>query len=66
MRDYFNLSIEERKALANKRNERPANFAKTQSEPMIVEEEPTVEEPFIEETLTEEDAPVKKSKKSKK
>lgn len=28
MKDYFNLTIEEKKALADKRDFRPANFAK--------------------------------------
>lgn len=66
MKDYFNLTVEERKALADKRSFRPANFSKTQPEPVVVEEtEPIVEEPIIEETPTEE-VPVKKSKKSKK
>lgn len=59
MENYFNLTIEERKALADKRSFRPANFSKAQ--PTVVEEtESPVEETPIEET------PVKKSKKSKK
>jgi hypothetical protein len=30
MKDYFNLTIEEKKALAEKRNFRPAHFAKAE------------------------------------
>jgi hypothetical protein len=67
MNKYFNLTAEERQALADKRDFRPANFSKTQPEAMVEQtEELPVEEPIIEEVPTEEESPVKKSKKSKK
>ena len=66
MNKYFNLTAEERQALADKRDFRPANFSKTKLEPIVEQtEELPVEEPIVEEVPTEE-APVKKSKKSKK
>jgi len=66
MNKYFNLTAEERQALADKRDFRPANFAKKQPEAMVEQtEELPIEEPIVEEVPTEE-APVKKSKKSKK
>ena len=37
MRNYFNLTIEEKKALADKHDVRPAKFAK----PVVVEETTT-------------------------
>ena len=48
MKDYFNLTVEEKKELAAKRDFRPANFAK----PTVVED--TTTETTTDNTITDE------------
>lgn len=64
MKNYFNLTIEEKKALAAKRDFTPAHFAKEKPEEVVEE---TIEDVPVEESSTTEEPVVsKKSKKSKK